>query len=297
MKQDTEIDKVQAKLKHSPEDFQVEEIQEDWHCKIVSNFDEQPQLDLQEKPENKNFLCFELVKNNMEHFLAINILCKRFNKGLHAISSAGIKDKIAITSQRISVFEPDIEKIKAFTHPNIYLHNFKWSKRKIKMGYLDGNHFKLTIRDLDKKDAMKITNKIKKTTFFPNSFGPQRFGSIRQNNVKIGKLLIKRDFEKAVKVILTELSPNENPEVTHARKKFAKEKNFKEALQYYPKFLKLEKQILSHLLRKPTDFIGAIKYANRKNILLYINAVQSKIFNDILDSGSILFGFIEPNLL
>jgi len=278
-----EFQKVRAKLKHKPEDFQVEEIKEDWHCKTIPSFDQAPQIDNLEENPNKNFLCFELVKKDLEHFLALNILCKRFSKGTKAISSAGIKDKVAITSQRISVFQPDLNKIRTFTHPNIYLHNFKWSKRKIKMGYLDANNFRLTLRDIDKKDAIKAANKIRKTNIFPNSFGPQRFGNIRKNNVKIGKLLVKRDFEKAVKVILTELSEAENPQVTHARKKYATEKNVKEAIQYYPSYLKLEKEILSHLQRKPDDHVGAIRYANRKNILLYINALQSKIFNEILD--------------
>lgn len=192
---------IYAKLKTTPEDFIVEEIQENWKCKINKDFTQPP---IQIDESQKDFLWCELEKRDIEHFQAIKHLSEFLNKQPIEIGFAGIKDKIAHTSQRISIESPDIEKLKTFSHPNIIVKNFRWNTRKIKTGYLDGNHFTITLRDIDKKDAIKITSILRKTTSFPNLFGPQRFG-INGRNVKVGKLLLKRKFHEAAK----ELFPNE----------------------------------------------------------------------------------------
>lgn len=244
-----EIEIVQAKLKHKVEDFIVEEIGDKWDARVSEEF-KQPEIVIADG-EPKDFLWCEMEKKDIDHFSAIKEISNILNKRSDEIGYAGTKDKKAWTSQRISIFQPDPEKIKGFKHPNIILKNFKWNKRKIKMGYLEGNHFKITLRDIDKKGAMKITKNIRGMDWFPNYFGPQRFG-INGNNVKIGKLIIKRKFEKAIKEI--------------------SEDNLRQG-----EYLKY------HLEKNPGDFLGALKRVDRKIMLMYIHSVQSKIFNDILE--------------
>jgi tRNA pseudouridine13 synthase len=277
------IEKVHAKLKIKVDDFIVEEIGEKWTCKISEKFlpDKEPEINLEEN--QKDFLWCELEKRDIDHFNAIKTLASKIRKGTDSIGYAGTKDKKAHTSQRISIFKPDMKEIRNFSHPNIFLKNFKWAKRKIKIGYLDANSFKITLRDVDKKDAMKIASKIRGMSWFPNYFGQQRFGSMRGNNVKIGKFLLKKDFKKAVWTILTDINKMESPEIQQIRVKLEKEKNFNEALNYFPPFLRLEKRLIEYLSRNPEDYLGAIKKMERKSILMFINSVQSKIFNDILE--------------
>lgn len=231
--------KVRAKLKHKTEDFIVEEIGKKWICHISEEFI-QPEIKI-DKSE-KDFLWCELEKQNIDHFTTIKTITNHLQTSNFNIGYAGTKDKKAHTSQRISIQKPNIEKLQTFQHPNIILKNFKWNKRKIKMGYLDANHFKIALRDIDKKNAIKITNQIKKTTFFPNYFGPQRFG-INQANIEIGKAILKKDFPKALQLI--------------------QEDNLN---------------------------IQNLKQVPRKTLLMYIHAVQSKIFNDIITQA------LEENL-
>jgi len=47
---------------------------------------------------------------------------------------------------------------------------------------------------------MIITKHIRNLEWFPNYFGSQRFGR-NNNNIKIGKLILKRKFKEAVKAI------------------------------------------------------------------------------------------------
>ena len=277
-----EIEKVFAKLKYKVEDFIVEEIGDKWECKVSDMFDSgKINLDLENV---KDFLWCEMEKQDIDHFTAIKEITRLLGKGVDSIGYAGTKDKRAWTSQRISIFKPDVEKVRAFHHPKIVLKNFKWSKRKIKMGYLEANYFRIVLRDISKKDAIYITKPIRGTKWFPNYFGLQRFGSQRGNNVKIGELIIKRKFEEAVWAILTDTG-NEQDSITEVRLRLKKEKNFKEAFEYFPFFLKLEKQILYYLSKNPDDFLGAIKKSDRKTILIIVNSVQSKIFNEILETS------------
>lgn len=282
-----EIEKVQGKLKYLVEDFVVEEIGDKWNCEVseIFNSDKTPDFGNLDIEVTKDFLWCEMEKKDIDHFQAIKTFASSIGKGVDAIGYAGSKDKRAITSQRISIFQPDLERLKNFSHPNIFLKNFKWVKRKIKIGYLEGNRFRIVVRDLDKRDAIKISNKIRGLDWFPNYFGSQRFGSLRGNNVKIGKLILKRKFEEAVWAILTDVGEKESSGIRFAREKLLNEKDFSSAAGYFPNFLKLEKGTLNYLSRNPGDFVGAIKKAERKNMLMFVHSVQSKIFNEILETA------------
>jgi len=273
------MEKVFAKLKVIPEDFIVEEIGPDWNCSV--NWDNLQITEIEDKPENKDFLCFELQKRDIDHFITVKTLSKQCKKGLKFISYAGTKDKKAITSQRFSIFKPDVDLVKQFKSDFIKLSNFRWCKRKIKLGYLLGNRFKITLRDIEKRDALKIASSIKKQNSFPNFFGKQRFGSVRKNNHIIGKLLLKKEYKKVIMHILTDTSAEEKEDIKAAREKLKKEKNFKEALGFFPQNLRLERGILFSLSKKE-DFLSAIKKIEKRYSLMLVQAVQSNLFNNIL---------------
>lgn len=277
-------EKIPAKFKVKNQDFIVEEITKDEKiCKVDLNLLEK--IEIPEKPldSKREFLWCELQKQNIDQFRAIKEFSSQIRKGIQAIGFAGTKDKNALTCQQISIFNPNIEIIKNFKHNNIQLKNFHWEKRKIKLGYLKGNHFIITLRAIEKKDSIKIISTINKTKFFPNYFGPQRFGSVRQNNPQIGKLIVKRKFKEAINTILTQQSQNERPEVNEARKRLSLEKDYKNALNYFPEYLKFERQILNYLSQNPENYIGAINTLERKQFLMYIHSLQSLLFNQILE--------------
>ncbi len=269
------MEKIYAKIKSKPEDFIVEEIAEKWNCSISDKWVKQ-----EIQKADKQFLWCEMEKIDIDHFSAMKILSEKISTMPSNIGYAGTKDKRAWTSQRISIEKPNLEKIKNFAHEKIYLKNFKWNKRKIKLGYLEANKFTITIRQVT---DTKPLSKIKKTKDFANFFGKQRFGTTRKNNVEIGKLILKKQFKEAVMKILTDTSEKEKPEVQEARKRLLQEKDFEKAKKYFPCYLKLENQIIRYLARKKQDYVGALKRANRKNILMYVHSVQSKIFNEILE--------------
>ena len=219
------MEKFKVKLKHLCEDFIVEERAKDWNCE--ADWSSPQEISIPEKPDDSNYLCFELIKRDIDHFVAIKTLAKELQTSLKSLGFAGAKDRKAITSQRISLFEPNLDLVKNFKSDFIKLKNFKWEKRKIKIGYLEGNKFRITLRAIKSEDAEKVLETIKKNKSFPNFFGPQRFGSVRGNNATVGKLILKKDFEGVIMNILTDDSVDEKPDILEARRKLKKDLDFK----------------------------------------------------------------------
>lgn len=281
------LENIYAKFKTKCEDFIVEELAKDWEC-ITSKeqkFGTAPDLSNLDKNDPRDFLLCEFEKKNIDQFRARREFASQLHKGVDAIGFAGTKDKKAITCQRVSIFEPDLELIENFKHPDIYLKNCKWGKRKIKLGFLNGNRFIVTLRDIDKKLCIKVVNQIRKNNNFSNYFGKQRFGNIRGNNAKIGQLITKRKFKEAIFSILTDTSDKEQEQTIEARKRLIKEKNIKNAIHYFPQFLGFERSILSYLHQNPEDYIGAIRRCEKKTFLMFLHAFQSKLFNEILEQA------------
>ena len=61
-----------------------------------------------------------------------------------------------------------------------------------------------------------------------------------------------------------------------------KDKNFKKALEYFPKFLRYERAMIEHLSQHPNDYVGAMRRIPRTLQLLFIHAYQAKLFNEEL---------------
>ncbi len=280
------LEKGTVIFKKVPEDFIVEEIGEKYTCQISPTSDvlEHPSVDFGKLDCNdrRPFLSCDLEKINLDHFSALTILSKELHKSPHELGYAGTKDKCAWTCQRISIYNPEVDKVQSFFHPGMLLKNFKWAKHKIKIGDLKGNRFTILLRDAD-KDAIKILNRLRHTQELPNYFGAQRFGSLRKDNFQIGKLLLKKRFKEAVFSYLSGFGEQENEEIKKAKKKFKSEKNLAEAISYFPPELTSERQMLEHLSTYPQDWIGALMILGEKTLLLMCQSVQSRIFNETLE--------------
>ena len=282
-------EKAIVKFKYQPEDFIVEEREKEGFCKISESNKvfENARIDFGklDTRDRRIFLACELEKFDIDHMSAIDILCKELRMSAHEIGHAGTKDKRAWTCQRVTLYNPDIELVRNFSHQGIILKNFKWAKHKLQIGSLEGNHFRLTLRDAG-KDALKLLEKVRRTQYVPNAFGQQRFGSLRKDNVAIGKLIYKKRFDDAVFALLTGYGEEESDEVKKTKRRLKLEKNIFQAKEYFPSSLIMENKILNYLVRFPKDWIGALKTLDEKTLLLMCQSVQSKIFNDILERVS-----------
>lgn len=101
------------------------------------------------------------------------------------VGCAGLKDRHAITWQWFSVqlpVEHDIERIQAALPDEIQIEQAHWHQKKLKTGFLEGNHFQIKVRGI-KGDRTDIENHLAEIVEHgvPNYFGPQRFGNDSAN--------------------------------------------------------------------------------------------------------------------
>lgn len=95
------------------------------------------------------------------------------------VSYAGLKDRVAITTQTFSVHlpgktDPDWRRLE---NDNLQLIHAHRHHRKLRRGTLEGNRFRLVIRDFH-GDAALLNERLEqiRQAGFPNYFGAQRFG-------------------------------------------------------------------------------------------------------------------------
>ena len=206
-------------LKQIPEDFVVDE------------------LPLFEPSGKGRFAICSLYKKNFNTEDALIILSKKLNVQRKNIGFAGTKDKVAITTQRISVVASK-NKIESFFYDGISLKFLGFHDEPISLGRLKGNKFTITVRGLLGSEKINYDKKI------INFFHTQRF---QDNNVVIGKFLLKKDYKSAVNILRDDFS--------------------------------FGKKIREHLEKSNNDFVGALKTLPKKILSLFVHAYQSDLWN------------------
>ena len=192
--------------------------------------------------EQGKYTYFLLKKKNYTTEKAVSTVAKYLKKQRKDIGYAGAKDRNALTEQYISI-KGQIKK-QDINLKDIELKYIGRGKERINLGNLKGNEFIITVRNLE-----ELNSDIKGNLQIPNYFDEQRFS---ENNAEIGESILKKDFKNAVDLILGS--------------------GLKE--------LGFEKDVKEHTLKKPNDFIGAIKKIPKKIRMMYVHAFQSLIFNE-----------------
>ena len=172
-------------IKKIPEDFFVEEVSK-----------------LNLKKERADYSIFKLTKTNWDMFKLIEVISKILKIKSKLIGYGGNKDKNAVTVQYISFYKIQKERIENMKINNIKLEFVGYSDERINLGYHDGNNFIIVVRDLNNKVE------IPKNLQFENYFGNQRFGN-KFNTHLVGKAIIKKDFEKACKILRIKVENND----------------------------------------------------------------------------------------
>ena len=129
---------------------------------------------------------FLLRKKNYTTEKAVQTIADRLRISRKNIGYAGNKDKIAITTQYISIKNAKVKEIEL---NDISLELKGYLDHPISLGDLEGNEFEINVITSEKP---------KKIDKIVNYFGEQRFST---NNKEVGKFLIKKDFRKAAELI------------------------------------------------------------------------------------------------
>ncbi|MEE8167944.1 MAG: tRNA pseudouridine(13) synthase TruD [Candidatus Hydrothermarchaeales archaeon] len=232
---------------------------------------------------------FTLEKENWDGMGAVKAMARALKVSLKRFGFAGTKDKRAVTRQRVSVWRIEPEELQRLRIKGITLSDFVKSDRRISLGDSLGNRFEIIIRDVDMdpdKAREIIDETIEQLTErgIPNYFGYQRFGIRRPNTHLVGRELVKGDLEGAVMAYLGNPVEGESEDVQEARRFVQDTRDFKKALEIFPKRLGYERSMLDALSKNPRDYAGALRRLPKKIGRLLVHAYQGYLFNKVLSA-------------
>lgn len=252
---------------------------EDFIVKEVTN---------REEGKEGKYLILELTKRDWDTHHFTRTLAKILQVSQKRISVAGTKDKRALTTQKISIFDTDASQIEKIYLKDIEMKVLGRSRKSVELGDLWGNDFIITIRDIESSPEetrpllKKTTDEILIQGGVPNFFGIQRFGSVRPVTHIVGKAIIEGDFEKAAMLYIAEPFPDE-PDETKAARQFVKDtRDYKEGLKTYPLRLGHERAMMNHLIANPEDYPGAFRVLPQNLYRMFVHGYQSYIYNIII---------------
>lgn len=267
--------KLTGKIKVFPEDFVVEEVWRDGICTT----DAPSEISIPDCRDDCEYLHFTLIERNWDTIKALRYLARKLHVSIKRFSIAGLKDKRALTAQRVSVWRCRAEDLARIRLPDITFKDFSYSDERINLGDAEGNRLTITIRDIplardEIASALEELREYVRTNKLPNFFGPQRTGRDLEN-VKIGRAIIDGNLEEAVNILL------------------GKVKRYIELgrTDEIPDVLWLEKRVINHLKLQPRDYAGALRKIPKRVRRIFISAVQAQLFNERL-ARSVLAGEI-----
>jgi tRNA pseudouridine13 synthase len=242
--------------------------------------------------EGEHVYC-EIQKVGIPTFAAVHSIADALNVSSRDIGYAGMKDARAVSRQVLSVWGTTPEAVMALQLPGITV---QWASRhvnKLRLGHLAGNRFAIKIREVEPTHVVraKAIMQALATRGVPNFFGEQRFGR-RMNNDKVGAALIRNDNIEILRLLLGDpMEGLDDPKTLHARKAFESRDN-DTAMKFWPRNAGMERRVLARLMKthKPS---AAVRSIDEKLRRLWVSALQSKLFNDLLALRIAAFDQVE----
>jgi tRNA pseudouridine13 synthase len=259
-----------AMIKQFPEDFVVREI-----------FEKQAQKEGWKSEDNGNYIWCDLTKRNYDLFRCLKILSRRLGVSPKRFGYAGTKDKRAVTTQKISVWNVPLERLQAVRLRDIEISNFEERRERINLGDLKANVFEITVRGIEKGETEKIERSLErvKKKGLINFFGEQRFGN-RNNTHLVGMEILRNNLKEAVWLYLVG-EGNEDDEISGFRRRLRESGDIKTGLSECPQVLGNEIILMNHLVRDSDDYAGALRRLPKKFRMILVHAYQSHLWNEM----------------
>ncbi len=279
-----------AYLKLMPQDFIVEEMDREGKIHAVRAEGDIPGEGI--KGEGPTYYA-DLVKAGISTLEAKAQLAHMLGIDEKNIGYAGIKDRLALTSQEISIRGiADPASLSSLHAENFFLNDLRKGKGVVASGELKGNNFIITLRfaqplsSLEKNILEQKVTEAKEEGFW-NFFYLQRFGTPRLISHMLGRLLVQGRYEEAVRMFLTHIGERELPYFVALRKDIDEQwgdwKAIWDIVDRFPYHFSIERAFIAHLIARPDDFLGALREVPDQ-VRLWFYAYDSFLFNKKLSA-------------
>ncbi|CAD1471262.1 unnamed protein product [Heterotrigona itama] len=245
---------------------------------------------------NQGKYCYFLLhKVNMDTMDALNRLAMNLHLKPNSFTYAGTKDRRAWTTQWVSVrkIRPTNILRAAKTIRGAYVGNFKFETECLKLGMLNGNCFRIALRNVSGTDKQIEKSMISlRDHGFINYYGLQRFGTVATiPTYEIGKALLQGKWNEAIDLILKPREGENDEDLIEARKIYEETKDASAAYKRMRRCNKVEAILLKGLsITNSNNPQGALDLIPRNARLMYIHAYQSFVWNHMVSRRIKEFG-------
>ena len=212
-----------------------------------------------------------------------------------AVGFAGRKDARAVTRQWLSLSGVPSERAPELEGEGVRVLEVTRNTRKLRLGALAGNRFRLLLRGVAPADLPRLTQSLTRLAEhgLPNYFGAQRFGRSGRGH-ELGLRLVEGDARGYLEAWL---SPDHAPEgeaVAELREavRSGERAALRGARGLAPRLPRELARLARQLARRPGDWTSALRALERTTLTMHLSALQSRAFNRLLASR--LETFDEP---
>jgi tRNA pseudouridine13 synthase len=256
-------------IRSIPLDFIVEEVWPQQTYSIrYSPFNKLQDLITRKWRGEKEYLHFTLVKTDWDTMRALRRIGKALHVSIKRFGIAGMKDKKAVSAQRVSMWHGRADQISQLRLKDLIIKDLLYAPDRITLGMAKGNRFTITIRGVEKtrQECRQILQQFQAQVMqpgIPNYYGPQRLSG---GNAEVGSALKEGRLQDAVERILRKVQPYLQTG----------------SVQEIPKVFWYEKRMVLHLKQFPKDYAGALRRIPKKIRRIFTHAYQSHLFNEQL---------------
>jgi len=197
-----------------------------------------------------------------------------------SVSFGGLKDKRAVAVQYVTPTSR-----KALRPARVARENYTADL----VGYVDepmtrarvaGNRFTVVLRECcaDVEARVEEAMRLGGERRVPNYYGLQRFGTSGAGTHLIGKALLERDFEKAVRMMLEAPFPSSPLSVEPSGEVTSTKRN-EVGMGHLAAGKDIERAVAAELTRHPGEWVKALRRVPIRLRRLYVQAYQSYLFN------------------
>ncbi|HEY3244037.1 MAG TPA: tRNA pseudouridine(13) synthase TruD [Phycisphaerae bacterium] len=251
-------------IKQHDEDFQVEEIP------------------LYQPSGEGTHVYFVVEKLGMTTQQVAREVGERLGIRARDVGYAGLKDAHALTKQLMSAEHVETEAVAGLSGRGWRVLSVARHTNKLRIGHLKGNRFRIKMRQAVRWDvsAAEAILSVGTRRGVPNYFDAQRFGA-RGDNAAIGLAALRGDFEEAFALMLGRPGELDRGPVREARARYDAG-DLHAAARLWPHSLGEQRRACQALLRFKRDARRAWSSLDRRLVSLYLSAVQSALFNQVV---------------
>ncbi|MBI4435700.1 tRNA pseudouridine(13) synthase TruD [Candidatus Uhrbacteria bacterium] len=272
-------------FKYRPEDFIVEEVRPDGSVITVDGQDVPREME-----GGEGTVYFDLTKVGVSTMDAGNRISEITGHPQKDIGYAGIKDAVALTSQRMSLRSGILNEVLMLQVPGTIVRNVYEGKGVVQIGGLKGNRFTLLIRTSESLGQARLDARMAyiNSHGIMNYFGVQRFGTPRFLAHEFGRAMLLQGAEAGVKAYITMESPFELPYFAQRRSQatavWGDWKKMAEVLADLPYTFRHELDMLESLQKTGGHFMSALEKVGQQGGM-WVRAYASYAANERLSQA------------